>query len=285
MTAPVAEGVQHGESTFEAGDGVKLFERSWTGGPPKAAVILVHGLKDHSARYEELAGDLARRRFAVYAADLRGHAKSGGPRVYVDAFDEYLADLDLVLQRTRDRVPGKPIFLLGHSMGGAIVALFAITRKPDVRGIILSGAGIRVPATISPRTVRLTKRIGRILPRLRVLKTKNSDFSRDPAVVGDMDTDPLIDNRKAPARTASEFVRAMERIQAGAGELTTSLLVLHGTGDRLTNPDGSRELVSKAASKDKTLKLYEGFYHDLVHEPGKERVLRDIVEWLESRAA
>ncbi len=247
-------------------------------------LVLVHGLKDHSSRYAQFAIALAARGVAVRAFDLRGHGKSEGKRVVVRVFDDYLADLGEAVFRAQAAHPGKPLFLFGHSMGGTIVTLYTVTRKPDLRGLILSAPALKPGADISPFLVKITKFLGKVLPGVRVLKTANAQFSRDPAVVTAMDDDPLIDNRPGPARTAAQLLLAMERVREGAPSIKAPLLAMHGTGDKLTNPEGSRELVERAASKDKELKLFDGFFHDLVHEPGKEQVWEAIIAFVEKRS-
>lgn len=285
MTEP-AGGVRREETTFAGGDGIALFERRWIpAGDSRAVFVLVHGLKDHSGRYGELAEALAARGIAVHAADLRGHGKSGGKRVTIRRFEQYLDDFDLVVKGAREAHPGKPLFFFGHSMGGAIVALYTSTRRPEVAGIITCAAALKPGTGVSPFLVKVTKGLGALFPGLRIFKSANADFSRDPEVVKGMDSDPLIENRPAPARLASELLKSMDRNLEAAPSLTAPVLALHGSADKLVSPDGTRELVARAGSADKTLKIYDGFVHDLVHEPGHEAVLQDIASWLELHLA
>lgn len=280
------DAIRHEESTFEARDGVKLYEQRWLPrGEPRAVVVLQHGLKDHSSRYGELTHALASRGIAVHAADLRGHAKSGGKRVSIRKFDEYLDDFDLVVNRARKANPGKPLFLFGHSMGGAISLLYTATRKAEVTGVITSAAALKPGEGVSPVVVKVTKVIGAIFPGAKVFKTANADFSRDPAVVKAMDDDPLIFNGPAPARLAAQLLKSMDRNRQAAPSFTAPLLGTHGSADKLVSPDGTREFVARAGSSDKTLKVYDGFVHDLVHEPGHEALLQDIASWVELHLA
>jgi acylglycerol lipase len=283
---PPVPGVVHAEGTFTAYDGVRLFEQSWRpAGEPKAALVVMHGLKDHSSRYGALAERLAAGGYAVHAFDLRGHGYSEGRRVWIDSFDQYLFDLELFVKRVREAEPNRPLFLFGHSMGGAIVTLFTLTRKPELRGLVLSGAALKVTSDVSPFLVRATKWLSRHDPRLAVLKLPNKNFSRDPRALAAMERDPAIYQGAGPARTAAEVLGAIERIQKNMESLAVPLLVLHGAADRVTNPDGSRELYRRARSTDKRLELYEGFFHDLLHEPDGARVAADLAAWLDARAA
>jgi acylglycerol lipase len=282
--APERMGAEHHEGTLRAVDGTALYWQSWrVDGPPKALLFIVHGLKDHSARYSAVAAELNARGVTVSALDLRGHGRSEGRRAWVRRFDEYLDDLDLVLRAAQQECPSTPVFLLGHSMGGAIVTRFAIERRPAVTGIVLSAPALQPSATVSRAAIGFTKFLSAIAPGAAVFRTANADFSRDPAVVAAMDQDPLIYQKPAPARTAAELLRAMDRVRATSPQLTIPFLVLHGTADRLTDPAGSQTLRDRAASPDKTLQLYPGLYHDLLHEPERAQILADLTGWIEAR--
>jgi acylglycerol lipase len=272
------------EGMFEAADGFQLFERWWTPeGETKAAVVIVHGFAEHSGRYFHVAESLINSGYAVYTFDLRLHGKSGGAKAFVRSFDEYLSDLDVFLDRTRERQPQKPLFLLGHSMGGSISTLFAITRKPDIRGLLLSAAALKMGDDISPILISLSGIIGTILPKLPTVKLDSSAISRDPKVIESYDNDPLNYRGGTPARTGAEMVRATKIMQERMGEIDLPLLIMHGTEDRLANIDGSRQLQERARSSDKSLKLYEGLYHEILNEPEKDQVMTDIIEWMDAR--
>ncbi len=277
--------MQTGESEFSGVRETRLCRRWWLpDGDPCAAVVIMHGLRDHSARYDPLANALVEAGVAVHAFDLRGHGKSDGARVWVEAFDDYVDDLDAFLKLVATQVPGKPLFLFGHSMGGAIATLTTLTRKPVLAGLVLSAPALTPGEDVPPFLITLTRLVASVLPLLPVLKLPDAAFSRVPAVVAAMVADPLIENGPGPARTASELLKALGRIGASMEQLTTPLLLLHGTADKLTNPQGSKSLHARAASTDKTLRLYEGWFHDLAHEPDAAMVVTEIVDWVESRA-
>jgi acylglycerol lipase len=278
--------LDHAEGTFEGSGGIHLFEQSWRPkGAARGVLVIMHGLKDYSGHYAWVAEALVERGYAVYAFDLRGHGRSEGDRVWVNAFDEYLNDLDIFVRRVREKEPGKPLFIFGHSMGGAIVTLYTLTRKPQIAGLLLSGPALKPGSDVSGFLIGVTKFLGSVFPSLGVLNLDNKSFSRDPAVVAGMDTDPLIYNKAGPARTASELLKAMEQIQEHMEEMTVPFIAMHGTADKLTNPEGSKDLYAKAKSTDKTLKLYDGFYHDLLHEPEKQTVFNDLAGWLDAHTA
>ncbi|MFP2908988.1 lysophospholipase [Pyxidicoccus sp. 3LFB2] len=278
--------IAHEESTFEGTGGLQLFSQSWrpVGDEPRAVLIAVHGLRDHGSRYGELAEHLVAQGFAVYAFDLRGHGHSEGVRVHLDSFEDYLADLGRFLERVKQREPGRPVFLFGHSMGGAIVTLFTLEKKPDVQGLVLSAPALKPGKDVSKALIATTKVLGGVMPNLDVLSLDPKQFSRDPAVVKENETDPLIFQDAAPARTASRLLSALGTISERMEELSTPVLVMHGTADTVTDPEGSKALAQRASATDKTLKLYDGLFHDLLHEPEKAQVLGDVSGWLKEHA-
>ena len=278
--------VEHMESAFNGYDGTKLYSRSWTlkDAPYRGVVIILHGLKDHSGRYTELADMLAQRGFAVHAFDMRGHGRSEGIKAYVEHFDDLLKDLQIFAGDLRQKYPARPLFIFGHSMGGTTVTLSVARHMIEFQGVVLSAAALIPGESISPALIRVTKLLGNIAPHLPLMDLPNKNFSRDPAVVADMSSDPLIYQKNGPVRTAAELLDAMEQIQSNIEVFRTPVLILHGTADQLTNPAGSKRLAERSSSKDKSLILYPGLVHDLVHEPEKAKVLSDITGWLEARS-
>ena len=275
-------GTSRDDLRLSSRDGTTLLGRSWEPASPRGVLMIVHGLKDHSGRYEELASRLVDRSIAVYAFDLRGHGRSDGLRAWVRRFSEYLEDLDEVLRYVRTQRPKEPLFLFGHSMGGAIATLYVEERAPPLAGLILSAPALQRGANISSAVVAITKLIGTIAPHAAVLKLPNEEFSRDPAVVQGMADDPLISQRPAPARTAVELLNAMDRIRANVARLQAPLLCLQGTADLRVSPDGSRRLVESVTVPDRTLKVYPGLYHDLFHEPERAQVEGDLLAWVDA---
>jgi acylglycerol lipase len=275
-----SSGVEHREEFFEGARGVKLYAQWWRPrtGTPRGALVVVHGLRDYSARYGELAERLAKDGIAVYAADLRGHAHSAGKRVSIQTFDDYLDDLDILVRRTQQREPHTPVYLFGFSMGGAIAADYAITYHPDLQGLILAGAALDTDA--SGLKIASTKAVSSINPDAGLFSLDPHDFSRDPQVVDLNLHDPLVYQDGAPVHTAVELLAAIDTIQARMHEIDLPILVLHGKEDKVVPMRGSVALYAAAKSTDKTLTLYDGLYHDLLHEPEKLRVEGDIEKWL-----
>jgi alpha-beta hydrolase superfamily lysophospholipase len=266
---------------FKTDDGLSLFEQYWVPDKEhKAVVAIVHGYAEHSARYQHVAEYLLGQGYAVEAFDLRGHGRSEGKRSFVKSFDEYPSDVASFFQRIRKRHPDKPIYLLGHSMGGPISLLFVATFKPDLKGLILSGPALKISDDISPMLVRFSSFISSIFPKLPTIKLDSSGISRDPDIVKRYDSDPLVYRGGTPARTGAELVRAIVRVQNQAEQVTLPILILHGTADKLADVEGSKQFYNVVGSNDKDLKLYDGFYHEVLNEPEKQQVLEDIVQWL-----
>lgn len=270
--------------TLTTADGTRLFTQRWCADAPTAAVVLVHGYAEHSGRYAHVAGYLHARSISVYAYDQRGFGQSDGRRGYVASFDQLLDDLQHMLDRTRHLLPDAvPIFLLGHSMGGAVAALYAIEHGPAVRGLILSSPAVEVDGDIAPVLRRLAGVLGRLFPTLPTIRTPDDAISRDPDVVAAAQADPLNYHGRVLARTGAEFLRAAQRIQHHMEAIALPLLIVHGTADKLTDPAASRMLYEHARSPDKTLHLYDGLYHETLNEPEKEQVLNDVVKWMQAR--
>lgn len=266
--------------THPDGTGINL--HSWpASGSAKAVVVLQHGLNAHGGHLEWAAAQLNAAGYACYAVDLRGRGKSDGERYFVDDFDKYLSDLQLAFDRARAEHPGLPVFLIGHSAGGVIAACYALRHQAVLKGLICHSFAFRVPA---PRfLLNLLQWLSGPFPRLKVLKLKNEDFSRDPAWVAMMNADPLIADERQPARTVGEMWKADKLLETAFPRITLPVLIIHGTEDHATQPGGSQFFFDTTGSADKTLNLYEGHYHDLLADTGKEEVMADIRGWLDAR--
>ena len=273
------------EGTFETADGLALFERSWLPeGEPKATVVIVHGFAEHSGRYDHIAGRLAGAGYAVYAYDLRGHGRSPGRRSYVRSLDEHVDDLRTFLARVRERQPGGRRFLLGHSMGGTIVARYLTSDGRDADAVVLSAPVLKLK--LGPLGILrwIALALGRLFPRLPLGKLNSADISRDPAVAAAYDSDPLVYRGRIRAGMAAAMVKAVRAIEERMDAIDLPLLLLHGSADALAEPDGSKALYARARATDKTLKLYDGLYHEIMNEPEKEQVIADIISWLDAHA-
>lgn len=278
-------GLKHQESWVETSDGVRLYAQWWKpSGAPKAIVCLVHGGCEHSGRYAHLANLLASSGYLVGAIDLRGHGRSPGRRVFIRRFDEYLTDVRSLLSQAAREAPGKPVFLLGHSLGGLIATLFVIAERPAIAGLVLSGAFLEFGQGISKPAIKLARIMGRLLPTLTITKALDTTaVSRNPDVVNAYAKDPLVHHGGIPLGTGAAVIKAVTEVDARMAEVRVPLLIFHGTSDRLAAVDGSKRLYSRASSADKTLRLCEGLFHEVFNEPERETLLDELVKWLDGR--
>ncbi|HEY5476902.1 MAG TPA: lysophospholipase [Tepidiformaceae bacterium] len=272
-----ASSIVTGSDTFPTTGGLTLFEQWWyPDGDPRAVFAIVHGYAEHSGRYDWTGRQLAARGYAVDALDLRGHGRSTGERVMVNSYTDYHDDVDRFLDRVRLRHPGKKVFLFGHSMGGGVVASYVVAKKPALAGFVICGAGIAPQRPASAAARPAAAAAPRPLPA--------DTISRDPAVVAAYENDPLVFRGIAPAGRAAAFGASRELVQNGIGEVKLPLLVLHGTADKLANYRGGVELYARIGSPDRTLRLYDGLYHEVLNEPEKDTVMADLLEWLDARS-
>ncbi|MEV6280449.1 lysophospholipase [Nocardia sp. NPDC051832] len=269
------------EGSFE-GVGSRIAWRAWLpDGETRAAVVLVHGVAEHSGRYGHVGARLADAGFAVYALDHVGHGKSEGGKANIGSMAGSADNVEGMLEVAGREQPGVPRFLLGHSMGSLIV-LYLATRAPlKVDGIVISAPPLDIPVG-NPVQKLLAPVLSRLTPNLGVLELDSSMISRDPAVVATYDADPLVYRGKLPARTATEILQASETVKARLDKLTVPTLVLHGTADALAAPSSSDLIERGAASKDLTVLRYDGLYHEVFNEPEQDKVIGDVVEWLQA---
>lgn len=261
----------------------RLYTQHWLPDekPTRAVVVLVHGLGEHSSRYQHVARHCTKRGMAVYALDHYGHGKSDGLPGYVERFSVYLDGVNALLDKVREQHPSLPIFLLGHSMGGLIAATLLQERQQDFRACVLSGPAIRTDEAPPAAVLLLVRILSMLMPTLPLLGLDATAVSRDPKVVKAYVDDPLVHHGKLSARLITEFSAAMDRALAGAAKIELPLLILHGDADRLTSPVGSQQLLDAVSSRDKTLKLYPGLFHEIFNEPEQGAVLADMGAWLE----
>jgi len=276
------DGSRHVQGQFLGVGKTALFWQGWepTKARKRGVLVVVHGLKDHSSRYADFAHELNQAGYAVYAFDLRGHGNSAGNRVGLMSFEDYVLDLDMFLYRIL-LAEDVPVFVFGHSMGGAIVTLHSIEYQPAVRGMILSGAAL-LPG-VSSGTVKFTKATAELFPDYDGFNLNLYKFSRDPAVVAAALKDPLIYQDGATLHMAAELLDGIEKIDGSMNEVRVPLLVLHGKADEITPPAGSKLLYDRTSSTDKRLTLYGMMFHDLLHEPEHEQVTSDIIAWMNAR--
>jgi alpha-beta hydrolase superfamily lysophospholipase len=273
-----------GEGRFTGERGRTIFTRSWA---PEAGargvVVLAHGFGEHSGRYEHVASRLVDEGFAVSALDHHGHGRSAGGRARI-SFADAVADLDRLVDAALEAAgQGLPVFMLGHSMGGAIALRYAMEHGERLRGLVVSGP----LAEVEGRT--LVKAVGRVLgalaPNLPLARLDPALVSRDAAVVAAYETDSLVHHQPVPAGTVSEFLRHADSLPDDLARVKVPTLILYGTADQLCAPSGSAMVAQRIGSAEVKTIPYEGLYHEILNEPERGRVLDDLVAWLNGRLA
>ena len=268
--------------SFMASDGTKIHTVYWRpAGISERVVIIVHGISEHSGRYEHVAKHLTDAGYHVYALDHRGHGQSDGERIHVDNNTQFITDLKQYHAQIKENHPNATIFMLGHSMGSVISLQFILTYPNAVDAIIVTGTATDVGSDVSPVLRSTVNFLHGIYPKTPIQPPSgDSVLTRDPEMLAKADSDPLFYKGWTKASSAKYVVETGEMIQERANEITMPILIMHGEDDALTPISGSHFMYEHVSSSDKTLKLYEGLYHEVFNEPEKEQVFEDLQQWL-----
>lgn len=274
--------VEHSSAQFAAADGLLLTRQVWR--PPggaAAALAVVHGYGEHAGRYRELAVELAERGYSLYVYDLRGHGRSAGRRGHISRFSDYLDDTAVYLRTVGLEEEGRPLFLLGHSLGGLIAAAFVEERSDaGLAGLVLSAPFLRLAIPVPPMRLHAARLLSRVAPTLNIGNPLDAAaLSHDQAVVAAYRVDPL-NHHVATARWAAEVLDAQLAALAAAPRIAPPLLVMYGEADAVTDPAAAHQLFAAAASPDKTEHAYPGYFHEIFNESGRGGPIGDLTSWL-----
>lgn len=278
--------MKHNEYTWKSKTGLTVYGQSWLVDQPKAVVGIVHGMGEHSSRYNYMVDALTAANISVVSYDQIGHGKTGGKRGHVAKYDMLLSCVNELVAKMIELVPAKPVFLYGHSMGGNVVLNFLLQRKPRINGAIVSAPWLKL--AFEPPAVQIiaAKVMVNIFPSFA--QSSNLDvtaISRDPKEVKRYSDDPLVHDKVSASFFLNTHLQGLWALEH-AGELETPLLLYHGTGDRLTSHDASKEFAGKAKG-DVTFKSLEGYFHESHNEGPEDRaeVFKTIVSWINSQSA
>jgi acylglycerol lipase len=262
---------------------LRLYRQAWIpDGEVRAVVVIAHGVSEHSGRYHHVAAPLASQGYAVHALDHRGHGRSEGPRALVDRLQNVVADLEGLLEAVVSAHPGVPVFLLGHSMGGLVACHHALAHQRRLSGLILSGPLAALEAA-SPLTRLAARVLSALTPRLGVVAVDPKLISRDAEVVTAYREDPLVFHGRLLARTVFELERGVSALPPRVGAITVPTLIMYGSADGLCPPAGSIMLHERIGARDKTLRAFNGLYHEIFNEPERADVLGELGTWLRDR--
>jgi len=274
--------MSHYEFERKGLDGLSLYFQEWqTEQNQKGVICLVHGLGEHSGRYEHWSALLNQAGYSVLTYDLRGHGKSGGSRGHINSFNEYLNDTDLLLIEAEARFPGTPCFLYGHSIGAIIACSYVLHRKPQLAGVILTGYASKTAVQEQKGKVLLANLLGLLAPKVTIPSGLDpSTISRDPEIVSLYVNDPMVHN-KVSLGFGKGMMEGINWADQHASEWSLPVLFMHGESDKLSYVEGSREFASKIRG-DCTLKIWPGLSHEVHNEPEKEEVFEFLHQWLDN---
>ena len=268
------------EDAFTGVRGLRIQYRTWwPAAAPRAIVVIAHGFAEHSGRYAGVAERLTAEGCVVRAPDHRGHGHSEGKRTSVVRFDDYVDDLLTVITHAREGWPSVPMFLLGHSMGGLVALSLAVRADAPIDALVVS-APAACPGDVSRIKIAVGRALSRVAPNTPVLRPQLNKISRDAAVVDAYNNDPLVFRTPIRARLGAEMIATMDRVDAALPALRIPLLVMQGTSDAIVDPGCGPHVYERAGSPDKTLKMYDGLWHEIFNEPEREHVLDDLVMWV-----
>lgn len=271
------------EGKFKSIRDLNIYYKGWLpDGDVKAILFLVHGTGEYCERYTNVVNYFVPLGYAVYGLDHIGHGKSDGEREMLVRFEDFIPPLVTYREMVEGWHPGKPIFIYGHSLGALITAFHLLEHQADFKGAIISAPPVKVPDNISPLTVAFGRVLSTIAPKTGLIDLDTAMLSHDQAVVDAYNADPLVFHGKITARLSAEMLYAMTRVTAEAGTISLPLFIFHGSGDKLVDSAGSSMLYEKVSSKDKTLKIYEGLYHEVHNELEREKMFKDLEDWLQA---
>lgn len=273
--------MKHIEGNFEGVRSVNIYYQGWLPeAEVKAVLLVVHGLGEHSGRYMNVVNHFVPLGYAVYGFDNIGHGKSDGDREMVERFDDFTRTLTIFTNIVVELQAGKLLFLLGHSIGGTMVAYYLLDHMDPFSGAIISAPLVKVGESVSAVTIMMSKILSKLAPKVGVATLDVNGISHDPEVVKAYVNDPLVFHGKTPARLGAELLSAMMRITAEASKIKLPFMTIQGGKDILVDPSGAQMLFDMASSEDKTIKIYDGLFHEVFNEPERDQVLRDVEAWL-----
>lgn len=257
-------------------DGLELFFTKDVVDASRAAVLIVHGMAEHSGRYDYVKNKLNAAGYSVYRYDNRGHGKSKGTRGHLDNFNDIIDDANFMVDLVARENPGHPVFMLGHSMGGFTAAAFGAKYPDKVKGLVLSAAATNsanLKQILPPEVPD---------PMIPIPNTLSSLISADPAVVKAYEEDPLV-LKETTLGLLDQFCKGQGWLNNNESAFQYPCLILHGGSDQIVPAADSKRFYESIPSQDKSLKIFDGLYHEIMNEPIKDTVIADIIAWINER--
>lgn len=270
--------------SFKTEDGLRIHTVSWAAPIDRQrVVVLAHGISEHSGRYSHVADYLTQAGYHVYALDHRGHGKSEGDRIHVAHYNDFVHDLKQYIDTIKAQHPASQLFILGHSMGSIISLQYVLNYPDDADGLILTGTATAMGSNVSSLLRGAATIIHAIYPQAPIQAPLDEKyFTRDPEMVAQAKQDQLMYKGWTKTSIARYIVEVGEIIQGRAHEIRLPILIMHGEADDITPISGSQIIYEHVTSDDKTLKTWEGMYHEIMNEIGREAVLETVTTWLDA---
>lgn len=280
----VSDGVQF-EGSFKNCQAQNLSYRAFIPDEPKASVIFVHGLGEHSLKYDAFAERFYKEGFAAFSYDQRGHGRSQGRRAYVNRFEELLEDLKQLVNIAKTQTLAEGVYLIGQSLGGLVSLVYAIKYGSEIKGVVASSPALRLKSPPSVIEIILAKLLISFIPQLAVgNRIPFEDISHDEDAIAEAKADKL-SHRLISIRLFFEMLEAMRYAFDNISKIEVPVLLLHGTGDRVTDADATKEFYESLSCADKEIKLYPELYHELFREINKEQIQKQVLDWVLKRNA
>lgn len=267
------------ESMFLGSKDVKIFYSIDKVDDSKAAVIFVHGICEHLGRYEYLKDRFNESGYNVYRYDARGHGKSEGRKGYLEDFEDYLDDLDLLVDMVKRDNKNKKLILLGHSMGGLVATAYACANPNKVDLLVLSGA-----CNICPKSAKALRYLPyNLMGKFKYTNKLGSGVCSDPKVVEKYNKDPLVLKKVSFRLLGNAFIKGTKYVKKNIEKITCPTLVMHGENDGIVVKETGEWTYSNLRCKDKKLKMYPKMYHEIFNEIRKADVIDDLLDWCNER--
>lgn len=275
--------MQHQTFSWQTNNGLKIFAQSWLPSRLRAVISLVHGLGEHSGRYAKLVDAFNGADLGVMTFDHRGHGQSEGKRGHIPGYEAFMVDIARCLDEVRQRLPDSPQILYGHSMGGNLVLNYVLRRQPHLAGVIVTAPWLRLTSPLPTIQLRGVHLMDRLWPSLCVHNRLDPEtLSRDALIVEAYKKDPLVHFRIS-MRLLSSIDRSGMWALTHAPKFSLPLLLIHGSADRLTSAEASREFAQQAP--DCTFELWPNLYHEPHNEPEQQQVFEFVIGWIEDLLA
>ncbi|MBU4483891.1 lysophospholipase [bacterium] len=263
--------------------GKKLYFEQWLPKDPKAIIVLVHGLCDHSRRYEPFKKHFFDRGYGIFCYDHQGQGKSAGKKGHISKFMHFVNDLSYFIHNVKDKVSERPIFIVAHSMGGLVAVNYGIRHMKSVAGIVLCSSAIKPFIKFPDWKIKIAPYVSKFVPIATIQSTTDpKDLTHDEKEVEYYTNDPYVHHR-VTIRLVQELLDNIKEVDKKIKMFSAPVLILHGNRDKVCDIEGSEYLYNMIPVANKELKIYDGMYHELLNEIGKERVFADIQGWIEKQ--